>query len=238
MNNRNYQTEADIGASAADEIEFAENPDQRCPAVLLCDISGSMQGEKINQLNSNLHTFKQAVSEDDTAAQRVEVAVVTFANDVRLEHEFALMHNFDPPRMTAGGGTNLAGGIHFAIDLVEKRKQNYRGSGIPYYRPWLIILTDGMPGNSDAEMDQAGQALADAENRNALTCFPIGVGPEGRRALEQNLKGPQYPPKEMNPSKWREFFQWLSASVSTVSNSRSGAQVSLPSADPWAATTV
>ena len=238
VNNRNYETEEDIGASAADEIEFAENPDQRCPAVLLCDTSRSMAGDRINQLNSNLYTFKQAVSEDDTAAERVEVAVVTFADKVTLEHEFALMRNFNPPKMKAGGGTNLAGGIHFALDLVEKRKRNYRDNGIPYYRPWLIILTDGMSGNTPTEMDEAGQAIAHAERRSALTCFPIGVGTEGRDALERSLKGPGLPPKELDPNKWREFFQWLSASVSTVSNSRSGDIVPLPASDDWSATTI
>jgi uncharacterized protein with von Willebrand factor type A (vWA) domain len=32
-------------------VEFAENPEPRCPCVLLLDTSGSMQGTPINALN-------------------------------------------------------------------------------------------------------------------------------------------------------------------------------------------
>ena len=31
--------------------EFVENPEPRCPVILLCDTSGSMSGEPINALN-------------------------------------------------------------------------------------------------------------------------------------------------------------------------------------------
>jgi len=40
-----------------DAIEFAENPEPRCPCVLLLDTSGSMSGEKIASLNAGLQTF-------------------------------------------------------------------------------------------------------------------------------------------------------------------------------------
>jgi len=34
-----------------DQAEFADNPEPRCPVVLLLDTSGSMQGAAINELN-------------------------------------------------------------------------------------------------------------------------------------------------------------------------------------------
>ena len=34
-----------------DVVEFAENPEPRCPCVLLLDTSGSMQGAPIEALN-------------------------------------------------------------------------------------------------------------------------------------------------------------------------------------------
>ena len=38
-------------------VEFAENPEPRCPCVLLLDISKSMRGEAIKALNHGLVTF-------------------------------------------------------------------------------------------------------------------------------------------------------------------------------------
>lgn len=38
--------------------EFAENPESRCPVVLLLDTSYSMNGDPIRELNEGLKIFK------------------------------------------------------------------------------------------------------------------------------------------------------------------------------------
>ena len=63
--------------------EFVENPDSRCPVILLCDTSGSMHGEPINALNTGLEAFQKDVHKDEIASLRVKVALVTFG-PVRL----------------------------------------------------------------------------------------------------------------------------------------------------------
>ena len=37
---------------------FAENPENRCPVVLVLDTSGSMAGKRIEELNAGLQTFR------------------------------------------------------------------------------------------------------------------------------------------------------------------------------------
>ena len=36
------------------EDNFADNPEPRCPCLLLLDVSGSMQGRPLDQLNQGL----------------------------------------------------------------------------------------------------------------------------------------------------------------------------------------
>jgi Mg-chelatase subunit ChlD len=57
--------------------EFAENPEPRCPCILLLDTSGSMKGEPMVQLNEGLVTFKDELLADAIAQKRVEVALIT-----------------------------------------------------------------------------------------------------------------------------------------------------------------
>ncbi len=59
-------------------VEFAENPEPRCPCILLLDVSRSMQGPPIQQLNEGLAVFRRHLAEDSLAMKRVEVAVITF----------------------------------------------------------------------------------------------------------------------------------------------------------------
>jgi uncharacterized protein YegL len=66
-----------------DQAEFAENPEPRCPVVLVLDTSGSMNGEPLKELNESLRLFSEAVKSDRLASLRVEVAMVTFGGKVR-----------------------------------------------------------------------------------------------------------------------------------------------------------
>jgi uncharacterized protein YegL len=45
---------------------------------LLFDVSGSMQGQPITELNAGLTTFKDELAADALAMKRVEVGIVTF----------------------------------------------------------------------------------------------------------------------------------------------------------------
>lgn len=66
-----------------DQTEFADNPEPRCPVVLVLDTSGSMNGEPIKELNEGLRAFTEALQNDPLASLRVEVALITFGGKVR-----------------------------------------------------------------------------------------------------------------------------------------------------------
>lgn len=127
--------------------EFVDNPEPRCPVILLCDTSGSMSGAPINQLNAGLAAFKDDVCRDDMASLRVEVALVTFG-PVRLAQGFVTIENFIPPKLKADDRTPMGQAIEYALDLLEERKETYKNNGIQYYRPWVILVTDGAPTDS------------------------------------------------------------------------------------------
>ena len=58
--------------------EFADNPEPRCPCLLLLDVSGSMGGQPITELNAGLTTFQNELVSDQLAMKRVEVGIITF----------------------------------------------------------------------------------------------------------------------------------------------------------------
>ena len=78
-------------------VEFAENPEARCPCVLLLDTSGSMQGTPIDALNEGLYALKEDLMKNSLASRRVEVAVVTFnsarINSFRNRNSSCFRHN-------------------------------------------------------------------------------------------------------------------------------------------------
>jgi uncharacterized protein YegL len=213
--------------SLLEKTEFADNPDQRCPCVLVLDTSQSMQGERIAELNAGLRVFQESIAADSTALRRVEVAIVTFDSAVKVVQDFTTVDKFDPPTLTAQNLTCMGAGIAQGLDLIEARKETYRSNGVPYYRPWLFVITDGEPQGESADLieDTKRRLRADSKDKK-VTVYAVGVGDQANLAKLEDITGTKA--MQLKGLSFKELFQWLSASMSRVSKSAEGAQVALP----------
>jgi len=204
--------------------EFAENPETRCPVILLLDVSGSMSGQPIQELNRGLAAFKEDVVKDSQAALSVEVAIVTFG-PVRLTQDFVTINNFTPPDLTAHGLTPMGEAIEYALDLLESRKTAYKDNGILYYRPWVFLITDGAPSPND-NWQYAAQRVKEAEANKRLSFFAVGVQGADFNILKQIA--PKRTPVLLNGLDFRSLFVWLSTSMKRVSSGKVGEAIALP----------
>jgi Mg-chelatase subunit ChlD len=126
-----------------ERISLAENAEPRCATVLLLDVSSSMQGRPIAELQEAVKIYRDQVSADDLAKKRVEIAVVTFGGSVDIAHGFAEAEFFQLPALNASGDTPMAQAVLTGLRLLEERKQEYRQHGLGLFRPWVFLLTDG-----------------------------------------------------------------------------------------------
>ena len=203
-------------------VEFAENPEPRCPCILLLDTSGSMGGAPIAALNEGLRTLSQSLAADSLASKRVEVAVVTFDSNVTVVQDFVTADQFQPPSLSANGGTDMAAGILKALEMLDARKVQYKANGITYYRPWVFMITDGAP---NAGYEPAAQRIKSEEKQKRVAFFAVGVEGANMPLLEQVVVRAPVKLKGLN---FHDMFVWLSVSMQRVSQSKTDDQVALP----------
>src|SRR6185437_16641123 len=109
-----------------DQVPFAdpvlaENPEPRCPCLLLLDTSASMDGEPIKELNDGIIKFKDELMADALAVKRVELGLVTFG-PVRVETDFQTADVFQPPMLIASGDTPMGAAILQGLDLLTQKR--------------------------------------------------------------------------------------------------------------------
>ncbi len=234
--------------------EFVDNPEPRCPCVLLLDTSGSMKDEKkvsmglspvqrltndgqatrivrpIDELNTGLIAFRNELMGDELAIKRVEISLVTFG-PVRRLTDFQSPDVFRPPQLNAEGDTPMGAAIEKAIELINERKAAYKQNGISYYRPWIFLISDGEPTD---HWQRAADLIAAGERAKAFAFFAVGV--EGAK-FDILSRISMRQPLRLNGLRFRDMFMWLSASLSSVSRSTPGDEIPLKNPaepDGWA----
>lgn len=205
-------------------IAAPSEPHMAC--VLLLDVSSSMEGLPIQSLNDAIAKFKQQVCQDPLARKRVEVAIVTFETHVKIVSDFMPIDQMPVITLEAGGQTHMAEAIQVAIDLVKKRTKEYQGVGVPCFKPWIFMITDGVSMSSPEAMAAAAARIQEEENKGSngrLKFWALGVDDYDKDELFRLTNRVI----ELEQHEFTGIFDWLVDSMSAISKSQVGEKIQL-----------
>ena len=230
--------------------DLLDNPDPHVPVCLCLDTSGSMltteggipTGEyteldgkryrivtggttRLDTLEKGIRQFYDAVYEDENARYAAEISIVTFDDEARMVTDFSRVEyddvREDIPKLVTKNLTSLGAGVNLALDLLEKRKKEYKDKGVDYFQPWLVIMTDCEDNGSKEELERAGKRIRELVDQKRLSVFPFIIGTEeGIHTLE--TLSPVQKPMRIGITQIKGLFSWLGRSIAQVSSQSIG----------------
>jgi uncharacterized protein YegL len=195
------------------------------PVILLLDVSGSMAGAKIQNLNQAVHEMLGTFKDTENGETEIHVAVITFGAEVKLHQPLASASDIQWHDLSASGGTPLGTALKMAMAMIEDK------GVVPSraYRPTVVLVSDGHPTDDwaqplnafisdgrSAKCDRMAMAIGADADESVLGKFIAGTSnklcyAEGAKQL-------------------REFFKFVTMSV-TIRTKSQTPNISPPAAD-------
>ena len=207
------------------------NPAVRCPVVLLLDTSKSMAGQPISELEEALCQFIAEVQDDVAAAASVELCIITLDEKGTIQLPFTAAMDLVPRKLglKAAGGTFTGKALERAADVICNRRTEFAQNGISSYAPWVILMSDGKPGDN---WEPAAQKLLAMTDKLRMQYIGIAIGDNASTKIMQKMLPAQPGPLKLSHVRFKEFFRWLSDSLSAVSCSCVSEQ-NIPQIKKW-----
>lgn len=194
---------------------------RRMPVYLLLDVSGSMAGDAIQSLEVGLQMLNNELNAQPQAVELVHISVITFASSASQVVPLTPLTSFVPPSFAAGGQTSLGAAFRTLGSALDREVvANVPGVKKGDFKPLVFLLTDGEPtDNWESELN----ALNNRRDKKIGSIIALGCGGQVNVAVLKKITSSVLLVADATPDNLKQFFKWVSASISTASKKASGA---------------
>lgn len=186
---------------------------RRLPIYFLLDVSESMVGEPIEQMQNGIRTIIQELRTDPYALETVFVSVIAFAGKARTLIPLTELFKFYPPILPIGGGTSLGYAMDFLMNDIDNSIQKTTMEVKGDWKPIIFLFTDGTPTDNP---DRAFQRW-NAKYRKSCNLIAISIGDNVDTQMLGRITDNVLKLKDTDESSFRSFFKWVTASIKTSS---------------------
>lgn len=186
---------------------------RRLPVYFLIDVSESMVGEPIKQVEEGMRNIIQELRTDPYALETVFVSVIAFAGKAKSLSPLTELYKFYPPIFPIGGGTSLGIALNCLMDDLDcsivKTTLEQKGD----WKPIIFLFTDGNP------TDDAKSAINrwNSKYRRSSNLVAISIGDNVSTQLLGQLTDNVLRLNNTDEVSFKAFFKWVTASIKTTS---------------------
>ncbi len=188
---------------------------RRLPIYFLVDVSESMVGTPIEQVQEGMRTIIQNLRVDPYALETVFVSIIAFAGKAKILSPLTELYKFYPPTFPIGGGTSLGSGLEFLMEDMDKSLQKTTVEVKGDWRPIVFLFTDGNP------TDHYQQAFKKWNEKYRPHCnlIAVSIGDNVNTQILAQLTENVLLLKDTDEESFSKFFKWVTASIKTTSMS-------------------
>lgn len=189
------------------------------PIFILADTSGSMRGEKINELNLALREMLAALNEADDIRGKFQLSVISFGGEVSLIQPLEDITGLSLPELTAAGNTPMGQAFEAVQEMIEDREIVTSRA----YTPTIVLISDGIPTDCSEEMYRRKnyfdweplKNLHSGERSAKCQRLALGIGEDAdTEMLKAFIDNPEVPViRTKDASGIAKFFRWVTMST-------------------------
>ncbi|MCP5208446.1 MAG: VWA domain-containing protein [Hahellaceae bacterium] len=127
-----------------DPKKFTTTTAKPLPVVLLLDVSSSMSGDKIENLNKAVEDMLDTFAQEEKMETEILVSVITFGNQVELQVPYTKASQVEWQGLQANGMTPMGTALKMAKAMIEDKETTPSRA----YRPTVVLVSDGQPNDS------------------------------------------------------------------------------------------
>ena len=209
---------------------------KKLPVILLLDVSGSMQGAKIDSLYNATCDMIDTFVGAQLKEQSIDVAIITFGKEIKLHTPYTPVKELQDKGLEhfiADGMTPMGTAIQMAKDMIDDK--SVTPSRI--YRPAVVLVSDGEP--NDDWRNPMAMFINDGRSSKCQR-FAVAIGEQAdRTVLETFTEDPDNVFYAANASDLAECFKTVSMSVTATATKpeaqKAVAEAKTPAATPSSA---
>ncbi len=197
---------------------------RKFPVFLLVDVSESMVGDALAQLEQGIRKITADLLQDPYALETVWMSVIGFAGRARTLVPLTEITDFIPPHLPVGGGTALGAALIHLMDEIDRGVTVAQADRKGDWRPLVFLITDGHP------TDDPEPAIRRWQKKYAdrVSLVAVSIGGGGDRAVLGRLTDQILPFDDTVDGSFQRFITWITNSVKSSTRSvAAGAGISL-----------
>ena len=186
---------------------------RRLPIYFLVDVSESMVGEPIQQVENGMRQIVQELRTDPYALETAFISVIAFAGKAKSLSPLTELYKFYPPTFPIGGGTSLGCALDFLMDDIDKNVVKTTEERKGDWKPIIFLFTDGTP------TDNPSAAFARWNNkyRRKANLVAISIGNNVNTQLLGQISDNVLRLNDTDEMSFKAFFKWVTASIQATS---------------------